>query len=641
MKIKYFFLNLKLNKKMFLGFFIMLIIMIAIMSSGLLGLSKIRDHVDKNAISIELLNNLSAAKLSRISYEFSGNPAFVKQNKSAMEALSHNLERLYQFQWSDNGLTLLDKSQEALKKCFAGREAFDAVMAKKQAIQKRLDSHDFYLKSTELHRWSYDQALPPDQRMRISQLSFEMSDLDSLLGEYQELPTEAQQQEIKTHIAKSITYAEQLLPQLSSDQQALVRIAIQQMRGYADDVAPFRELGQNLKQVSDKLAADATNLAKNVNGIHKLMQQRVAVVSRAAKLQMELVASIGIFAGIVLAWLITRSITLPLMETLRLAAQIAEGDLTHDLKVGRGDEIGLLMQSMSTMNKNLKNIIHDVREGVECVARSSGEIASGNIDLSSRTEEQAAAVVETAASMEELTSTIALNAANVKEALKLSESAAKKANEGCLISRTVIESMKNVQSSSHRISEITSVINGIAFQTNILALNAAVEAARAGEQGKGFAVVAGEVRNLAQRSAQSAKEIEELIAESVEYVDSGFLQVERSGVAIADIEQSVTQMRNIMSDIAVATDEQSRGVSQIALAMAEMDTTTQQNAALVEESSAAASSLEEQALKLEEAISVFRVAPDDSTTPRPTVKSKAISLQTVSQEAAAGNWVKF
>lgn len=149
------------------------------------------------------------------------------------------------------------------------------------------------------------------------------------------------------------------------------------------------------------------------------------------------------------------------------------------------------------------------------------------------------------------------------------------------------------------------------------------------------------MRNLAQRSAQSAKEIEELIAESVEYVDSGFLQVERSGVAIADIEQSVTQMRNIMSDIAVATDEQSRGVSQIALAMAEMDTTTQQNAALVEESSAAASSLEEQALKLEEAISVFRVAPDDSTTPRPTVKSKAISLQTVSQEAAAGNWVKF
>lgn len=641
MKIKSFFLNLKLNKKMFLGFFIMIIIMIAIMSSGLLGLSQIRERVDKNAISIDLLNHLSAAKLSRISYEYSGDVAFVKQNKKAMDALSHNLERLYQFQWSDDGVALLNKSQAALKQCFAGREVFDVVMAKKQALQKRLDSHDFYLKSTELHRWSYDQILPPDERMRMSQLSFAMSDLDSLLDEYQELPTEAQQQEIKTHIAESIAYAEQLLPLLSTDRQAFVRSAIQQMRNYADDVAPYRHLEQELKQISDKLAADAKELATNINGIHQLMQQRVTEVSLAAKWQMELVASIGIFVGIVLAWLITRSITLPLMETLRLAEQIAEGDLTHDLQTGRGDEIGLLMQSMSTMNKNLKSIIHDVREGVECVARSSGEIASGNIDLSSRTEEQAAAVVETAASMEELNSTIALNASNAKDALKLSESAAKKANEGCQISQAVIESMKNVQSSSHRISEITSVINGIAFQTNILALNAAVEAARAGEQGKGFAVVAGEVRNLAQRSAQSAKEIEELIAQSVEYVDCGFSQVERAGVAIADIELSVTQMRNIMSDMAVATDEQSRGVSQIALAMAEMDTTTQQNAALVEESSAAASSLEEQALKLETAISVFRVAADGSTTPRPPMKSKAIQPRTVSSDAAEGSWVKF
>ncbi|MDI9802630.1 methyl-accepting chemotaxis protein [Citrobacter koseri] len=261
--------------------------------------------------------------------------------------------------------------------------------------------------------------------------------------------------------------------------------------------------------------------------------------------------------------------------------------------------------------------------------------------MSSRTEEQAAAVVETAASMEELTSTIALNAANANDALKLSEIAAKKANEGCRISQSVIESMKNVRASSHRISEITSVINGIAFQTNILALNAAVEAARAGEQGKGFAVVAGEVRNLAQRSAQSAKEIEELITESVEQVDSGFALVERSGVAIADIEQSVSRMRDIMGDIAVATDEQSRGVSQIAQAMAEMDTTTQQNAALVEESSAAASSLEDQALKLEEAVSIFQVAADTLTAQRPQARSRRVQVESASQDDATGNWVKF
>ncbi|HEY1846029.1 MAG TPA: methyl-accepting chemotaxis protein, partial [Buttiauxella sp.] len=267
-----------------------------------------------------------------------------------------------------------------------------------------------------------------------------------------------------------------------------------------------------------------------------------------------------------------------------------------------------------------------------------------NMDLSARTEQQSAAVVETAASMEELTSTVALNAENANHARQLAEMASQKAGEGSQISQMVIDTMKNVRSSSHRISEITTVINSIAFQTNILALNAAVEAARAGDQGKGFAVVAGEVRNLAQRSAQSAKEIEGLIHESVAFVDTGFKLVEGAGVAMADIESSVTQVRDIMGEIAAATDEQSRGISQIAQAMAEMDTTTQQNAALVEESSAAASSLEDQAVQLEKVVSIFRVSKD--VQPKPALRPKSGSLtagikKTPAGASATADWIEF
>ncbi|HGY3718292.1 TPA: methyl-accepting chemotaxis protein [Citrobacter gillenii] len=641
MKIKSFLLNLKFSRKMFFGFTVMIIIMVVIMLSGLLGFKNINERIEKNALSVELMNNLSAAKLSRVTYEYTEDDKYVNQNKLAMNNLSKILDKLYTYQWSESGVALLDKAQRDLKNYFTGRAAFDVVLQKKREIKKRLNNRDFYQKSTELNAWSLDTTLPVEQRMMLAQLSFVASDLDSLMGEYLEQPTETLQQRVQVRIDDGVKNAEQLQYIPASDQRVNIKGIIQDIHNYAENIEPYHLVGEALEKASASLSADAAELGQVINELHSLMQKRVQEVSHTASLQMELVALIGIFVGIVLAWLITQSITTPLKQTLLLAEQIADGDLTHELQTERRDELGLLMQSMSTMNTNLKNIIHDVREGVDCVARSSSEIASGNMDLSSRTEQQAAAVVETAASMDELTSTIANNADNANEALKLSEIAAKKAGEGCQISQALIESMKNVQMSSHRISEITTVINGIAFQTNILALNAAVEAARAGEQGKGFAVVAGEVRNLAQRSAQSAKEIEELIKESVGHVDSGFTLVERAGVAIADIEHSVTQMKNIMSDIAVATDEQSRGVSQIAQAMTEMDTTTQQNAALVEESSAAASSLEDQALKLEEAIAVFRITHDKPEIRHQVASIRKIHTQVEKQNESADGWVKF
>ena len=407
----------------------------------------------------------------------------------------------------------------------------------------------------------------------------------------------------------------------------------------------YKGVWSDQSTLSDELNLKAATLTQAIQTMFTRQQQKVFDTVDHIQMQMVLVAAIGIALGMLLALAITRSITRPLNETLRVAEQIAKGDLTSTLTSTRRDEPGLLMQAVDTMNTNLKNIINDVRDGVDSVARSSSEIAAGNMDLSARTEQQSAAVVETAASMEELTSTVALNAENANHARLLAEEASQNATEGSAISQKVIDTMKNVRSSSHRISEITTVINSIAFQTNILALNAAVEAARAGDQGKGFAVVAAEVRTLAQRSAQSAKEIENLIHESVVHVDTGFNLVESAGDAMSRIETSVAQVRDIMSEIAAATDEQSRGISQIAQAMAEMDTTTQQNAALVEESSAAASSLEDQAVQLEKVVSIFRVSKDNAgRAEKRRVNSTSTATATTMKRPAASDqddWVKF
>ncbi|WP_246875724.1 methyl-accepting chemotaxis protein, partial [Pantoea ananatis] len=261
-------------------------------------------------------------------------------------------------------------------------------------------------------------------------------------------------------------------------------------------------------------------------------------------------------------------------------------------------------------------------------------------DLSSRTEQQSAAVVETAASMEELTSTVKQNAENAHHASQLATEASHNASRGGEIISDVISTMGGISQSSGKIGEIISVINGIAFQTNILALNAAVEAARAGEQGRGFAVVAGEVRNLAQRSSLAAKEIEALISESLSRVSNGTGLVNRAGVTMEDIVKSVTQVRDIMGEIAAASDEQNRGITQIAQAMTEMDTTTQQNAALVEESSAAASSLEDQAHELEKTVAVFRVPASGLLMPEVKVSTPSLKHPS-SLRASEANWETF
>nr|WP_284603089.1 methyl-accepting chemotaxis protein [Dickeya dadantii] len=322
-------------------------------------------------------------------------------------------------------------------------------------------------------------------------------------------------------------------------------------------------------------------------------------------------ALLALVFGLLVSRYITRQITTPVSHNLALAERIASGDLTASIETNRHDELGQLTTAMAGMNERLRQMIGNIRDSVGSVAASAAQIAHGNHELSSRTEQQSAAVVQTAASMEQLTSTVKNNADNARHASQIAAEASRDAHTGGGVVQNVVNTMNDIAVSSKKISDITDVINSIAFQTNILALNAAVEAARAGEQGRGFAVVAGEVRNLAQRSAQAAREIASLIAESVTRINAGSVLAAEAGDAMQKILLSVSRVNDIIGEIASASDEQRRGIEQIASAVGELDSTTQQNASLVTASASSASSLEEQSIQLETLVSHFRLAQDD------------------------------
>ncbi len=313
--------------------------------------------------------------------------------------------------------------------------------------------------------------------------------------------------------------------------------------------------------------------------------------------------ALSLWLGVALFFAITR----PLQQALSLAGAVAQGDLTNRIEVNSEDEIGQLLTALKHMNENLVGIVGEVRNSTETIFYATDEIAQGNADLSQRTEQQASSLEETASSMEELTSTVRQNAENARQANQLASNASNVAVKGGKVVGEVVDTMAAISTSSRKIVDIISVIEGIAFQTNILALNAAVEAARAGEQGRGFAVVAGEVRNLAQRSAAAAREIKGLIDDSVAKVDAGSRQVEQAGTTMKEIVHAVKRVTDIMSEITAASDEQSAGIEQVNQAITQMDEVTQQNAALVEEASASAEAMMGQAHNLKQAVSMFRL----------------------------------
>ncbi|RUN82606.1 methyl-accepting chemotaxis protein [Pandoraea apista] len=337
----------------------------------------------------------------------------------------------------------------------------------------------------------------------------------------------------------------------------------------------------------------------------------------------------GIVVLFVLGSILRRAINHPLRVALSMSKQIAAGDLTGKAESTGRDEIGQLLFGLTVMKNSLLSIVSDVREGIESINVASREIAAGNTDLSARTEQQAASLEQTASSMEQLTATVKQNADNARQASAMAVNASEIAARGGQVVGNVVDTMDGISTSSHKIVDIISVIEGIAFQTNILALNAAVEAARAGEQGRGFAVVAGEVRTLAQRSAAAAKEIKVLIEDSVGRVENGSALVAQAGQTMDEIVQAVKRVTDIMGEISAASAEQSSGIEQVNRAVTQMDEVTQQNAALVEEAAAAAGSLEDQAHRLRDAVSVFRVGDSLKVAGAPgaTVKRTASAVR--------------
>ncbi|WP_241013297.1 methyl-accepting chemotaxis protein, partial [Burkholderia sp. Tr-20355] len=324
---------------------------------------------------------------------------------------------------------------------------------------------------------------------------------------------------------------------------------------------------------------------------------------------------VALLAGVgaaLLSWVaLSRAIGRPIADALSHFDAISAGDLRRPIVVERRDEMGQLLEGLAKMQRGLVDTVRTVRGGSESIATAARQIAAGNIDLSSRTEEQAAALQETASSMEQLTGTVKQNADNARQASALAANASEIANKGNTVVGQVVGTMGEINDSSAKIADIIAIIEGIAFQTNILALNAAVEAARAGEEGRGFAVVAGEVRSLAQRSSSAAKEIKALIDASVERIRTGSTLVDEAGRTMSDVIGAVQRVTDIMGEIAAASEEQSGGIDQVARAVAQMDEVTQQNAALVEEAAAAAQSLDEQAGRLRETAAVFQL--DDET----------------------------
>lgn len=599
--------NTKIAHKLSLGFGLVLLLVVGSGSISVLRFKNIRDVYEQSTLIYDINIDVFQAKVNRLKLLY-GDEKAGKVMADYIAHASQLTQDAQQFTWQPEQQAELQAIASQLSHFQSSITTMTQAVQTLAATGKQLDQRNMQSQSTLyealIKTQMTDASVLFQQLLAISQLRDQLQLLryDPVNAATLQVQLEQQAKTIQSSLSALLP---QLPPEAQTQLNALWSATLDVKQLSERYAAGFREL-------SVAESAVKTDGDKSSAIIKMLLQQMKAENSNLTHGSINLTlltVSIAVLLGILIAWLISRQITAPVRNNLLLAERIASGDLSADIKPGGRDELSKLAGAMGAMNHRLRTMIQEVRDSVFTVSQAASSINSDNHNLSSRTEQQAAAVVQTAASMEQLTVTVKHNADNARHASQIAAEASLQAEQGGAAVSEVVQTMGDISASSKKIAEITAVINSIAFQTNILALNAAVEAARAGEQGRGFAVVASEVRNLSQRSAQAAKDIEQLISASVGQIAEGNNRVARAGERMGQVVNAISRVNHIVGEISSASDEQSRGIEQIARAVSELDSTTQQNASLVSASALSANALEDQALRLETLLKQFNLEP--------------------------------
>lgn len=599
--------NTKIAHKLSLGFGLVLLLVVGSGSISVLRFKNIRDVYEQSTLIYDINIDVFQAKVNRLKLLY-GDEKAGKVMADYIAHASQLTQDAQQFTWQPEQQAELQAIASQLSHFQSSITTMTQAVQTLAATGKQLDQRNMQSQSTLyealIKTQMTDASVLFQQLLAISQLRDQLQLLryDPVNAATLQVQLEQQARTIQSSLSALLP---QLPPEAQTQLNALWSATLDVKQLSERYAAGFREL--SIAESAVKTDGDKSSAI-----VKMLLQQMKAENSNLTHGSINLTlltVSIAVLLGILIAWLISRQITAPVRNNLLLAERIASGDLSADIKPGGRDELSKLAGAMGAMNHRLRTMIQEVRDSVFTVSQAASSINSDNHNLSSRTEQQAAAVVQTAASMEQLTVTVKHNADNARHASQIAAEASLQAEQGGAAVSEVVQTMGDISASSKKIAEITAVINSIAFQTNILALNAAVEAARAGEQGRGFAVVASEVRNLSQRSAQAAKDIEQLISASVGQIAEGNNRVARAGERMGQVVNAISRVNHIVGEISSASDEQSRGIEQIARAVSELDSTTQQNASLVSASALSANALEDQALRLETLLKQFNLEP--------------------------------